>query len=61
MASARQGDADPRTTHSAQRRKNAIEQSRFKAARSIRPELRFINMNLPKKSRTASIYPSMPG
>jgi hypothetical protein len=47
MASAKQGEADPRTTHSAQRRKKAIEQSRFKTARRIRHELRFITRNPP--------------
>jgi hypothetical protein len=48
MAPARQGGAEPRTTHSAQRRKKAIEQSRFKTARRIRHELRFITMKPPK-------------
>ena len=47
MPSAKQGEADPRTTHSAQRLKKAIEQSRFKTARRKRPELRFINMSRP--------------
>ena len=47
MPSAKQGEADPRTTHSAQRLKKAIEQGRFKAARSIRRGLRFINMSRP--------------
>jgi len=61
MAPAKQGDAYPRTTHSARRRKKAIAQSRFKTARRKRPELRFINMNLPKKSRNTSICPSTPG
>jgi hypothetical protein len=45
MAPAKQGEADPRTTHSAQRLKKAIEQRRFNTTPSIRHELRFINMN----------------
>jgi len=63
MAPAKQERAHPRTTHSTQRRKKPIEQSRFKTARNIRHKLRFINMNLPnlqKKSRVTSICPNMP-